>query len=252
MNTAKSYRSDLREFLKFNEQMNLSPVKKKNFEDRASAWLNSTRFQVAPKTTCRRLTSLRSWAKWAWGKNELSEYSPPSPGRSIPHPLVEGVDGIERMLRQATSHDYAALVSLCGYVGLRVGEALTIKYTDFDLHTMMLTVRGKGDKTRIVPVSPRAWEYLTHSYIAAMSRDTMELCDFEDRAARKAITVMGKRAGLSRAVSSHDLRATFATTVFNHTGNQRVVQELLGHAQGTTTEIYIGVVVKQMVQAVDF
>jgi integrase/recombinase XerD len=68
-----------------------------------------------------------------------------------------------------------------------------------------------------------------------------QVIHYSNRSARKAITAMGKRAGLSRAISSHDLRATFATELVNRGVNIRTVQELLGHASVATTEIYTGV-----------
>jgi len=66
------------------------------------------------------------------------------------------------------------------------------------------------------------------------------------------ITLLGERAGLSRPIASHDLRATFGTAVFNKTGNLRTAQELLGHSSSATTEIYTGVDLKQMRDGVDF
>lgn len=125
-----------------------------------------------------------------------------------------------------------------------------MKVAWLDSHDMMLRVRGKGDKERIVPISPRAWDAISDAYVRAMVGDK-KLIHYEDRSARKAITNLGRKAGLCRPIASHDLRATFATEVYNKTLNQRVVQELLGHANGKTTEIYIGVNKYEMIQAVD-
>jgi site-specific recombinase XerD len=78
-----------------------------------------------------------------------------------------------------------------------------------------------------------------------------EVVGLKDRFARRVITELGVRAKLERHTSSHDLRATFATAVYDHTLDQRVVQELLGHSSGTTTEIYIGRSNDQMRKAVE-
>lgn len=155
------------------------------------------------------------------------------------------------MLNVSRNAEQRALVGLCGLAGLRIGEALAMKVNWFNPSVMRLTVRGKGDKERVVPVSPRCWDSISEAYTLAMVGDK-KLIHYEDRSARKAITAIGRRAQLSRKIASHDLRATFATEVYNRTGNQRVVQELLGHANGSTTEVYIGVNQAAMVEAVDF
>lgn len=155
------------------------------------------------------------------------------------------------MISCCRNAEQRALVALCGLVGLRVGEALAMKVSWFDGHAMQLTVRGKGDKTRVVPVSRRAWEVISEAFTLAMVSDG-RLIHYEDRSARKAITTLGRKAELSRKIASHDLRATFATEAYNKCGNQRIVQELLGHASGATTETYIGVQRAAMIEAVDF
>lgn len=117
---------------------------------------------------------------------------------------------------------------------------------------MTLSIRGKGDKYRVVPVSKRCWRAISDAYISSMASGDKLLIHYSDRSARKCITTLGRKAKLARPISSHDLRATFATVVYDRTLNQRVVQELLGHAQGSTTELYIGVAQKAMAEGVDF
>lgn len=245
-NTTKGYCSDLNQFLK---AIGEDSIPMEEFEELAMSWLNLTRYQMEPKTTGRRLTSLRAFGKWAGLTNPLSDYIAPTPGRAIPHPLPEGPDGMRKMIRKAKNNQQAALVGLCGFVGTRIGEALAIKPDNFDLHEMTLTVRGKGDRTRTVPVSDEAWGAVSSAYVLALTQGE-PLIQYKDRFARKIITNLGVRAGLSRPVSSHDLRATFATAALNKTGNLRVVQELLGHASSATTEVYTGVMMHQMREAV--
>lgn len=215
-------------------------------------WLTANRNKVAPKTTGRRLTSLRQFAKWAGWDATFDDYKPPVPLRGQPHPLPEGIEGVKRMIAYTHSERHAALVALCGLCGLRVAEALAVKPSDFNLNEMMLTVRGKGDKSRRVPVSEAAWEVLQFPVIRAFtSGGDKTIVGLRDRYARAVITRIATEAGLMRRVSSHDLRATFATAVYNKTLDQRLVQELLGHASGETTEIYIGVSSKAMHEGVE-
>lgn len=247
-NTAKAYTTDLRMLLEFHETPSI-PME--DYESFAQIWLNETRVDAAPKTTGRRLTSLRAFAKWARWETELSEYRAPIPGKTIPHPIPERLDGLRRLLAVAANEEQRALIGACGYIGLRVGEALAFRTSWFDAQAMLLTVRGKGDKSRVVPVSEQAWKIIAPAFISAMQSDGY-LIHYKDRSARKCITGLGRKAGLQRDISSHDLRATFATVLLEANVNIRVIQELLGHSSVATTEIYTGVGLAALKEAVNF
>lgn len=247
-NTAKAYSTDLRMLLAW---ANLESLAMELFEATAATWLNSTRKLASPKTTGRRLTSLRAFARWAGSPSLLQEYSPPKPGKAVAHPIREGMEGIENMLVHTRNYEQRAMVALMGFAGLRLGEALACRITWLDTHSMRMTVRGKGDKERIVPISKRCWSLMAEAFTAAMCGDGY-LIHYEDRSARKAITALGVKAQLSRPISSHDLRATFATHMLDNGVNIRVVQEILGHANVTTTEVYTGVTMASMTAAVEF
>lgn len=247
-NTAKAYSTDLRMLLEYHKT---SIISMEDFEMMSQIWLNQTRADAAPKTTGRRLTSLRAFAKWARWETELGEYRAPTPGKTIPHPIPEGLDGLRRLLRVASNNEQRALIGACGFIGLRVGEALAFRTTWFDASEMLLTVRGKGDKERIVPVSQHAWEIIAPAFVAAMQSDGY-LIHYQDRSARKCVTSLGRKAGLRREISSHDLRATYATILSENGVNIRVIQELLGHASVSTTEIYTGVGMTALKEAVNF
>lgn len=217
------------------------------------SWLNLTRNHLSPKTINRRLTSLRGFARWMGIRDPLHEYIAPQSGRPIAHPLPEGIEGVYRMLECCKNNEQEALVALCGLVGCRIGESLSTTTDWYDLDSRVVTIRGKGDKVRIVPLSERAWEHTMAAYVLGATRSDHHLVTYKDRFARQVIKNLGKRAGLRREVSSHDLRATFATEALDRSGNNiRVVQELLGHASVTTTEVYTGVRLKQMKDAVEF
>ncbi len=247
-NTVRAYGSDLRAFLISAE----GQVMQEEFEELAQSWLNMTKNFTSPATTARRLTSLKGFAKWAkWGP-VLEDYIAPKPGKTVPHPIPEGAEGVSRMIQCAKNYQQEALVALGGFMGLRVGESLSVTTKSLDLEAMLATVRGKGDKTRTVPVSHTAWTHIAPAYAMAMSREDGLLVTYKDRFARQVITNLGIRAKLRRPVSSHDLRATFATAAYDKTGDIRVVQELLGHNSSQTTEIYTGVRLETLREAVDF
>lgn len=203
------------------------------------AWLNLYRRQRAPKTILRRVTSLRAYCNWADLPDYFASYRCPTPKRSDPHPLPEGQEGVRLMCEAAKSARHAALFALCGYCGTRVSEALSLRTRDVDVDRMCITVRGKGDKTRIVPVSTRAWEYIREAYYQAKDDplNGKRIVPLPGRTARDNIERVGKRV-LRHSVPSHDLRSTFGTELYRRTKDLRLVQELLGHASPDTTVSY--------------
>lgn len=234
--TCKAYSTDLRVCL---AELGETAIPQEDFDEVAMNWLTGNRRKVAAKTTGRRLTSLKKFAKWArWETPGLDDYSAPTPLKGIPHPLPEGMAGVRRMIEVASQERHKALVALCGMCGLRVAEALAVRPSHIDIPNKVLTVYGKGEKERQVPISTEAWEILQRPVLRAFATDS-EVIGLKDRFARRVITNLGERAGLRRSVASHDLRATFATAVYDKTLDQRLVQDLLGHSNGTTTEIYI-------------
>jgi site-specific recombinase XerD len=222
------------------------------YEESGMNWLQANRTRVAPKTSARRLTSLKQFARWAGWGDMFKDYTPPEVPKSQPHPLPEGIEGVFRLIGAASNEKQRSLIALCGLCGCRVAEALTVRPSHFNLHEMTLTIRGKGDKTRVVPVSARAWEIMQVSVTKAFIAGDTSVVGLKDRFARRVITNLGVRAGLARHISSHDLRATFATAIYDKTLDLRLVQELLGHASSDTTEIYTLVSRTKMQEAVEF
>lgn len=180
----------------------------------------------------------------------FQNFKAPTPAATIPHPLPEGIAGVRRLIDKAQVDAHKALIALCGLCGCRISEAISVRPSDFDLHNMILKIRGKGDKSRNVPISPEAWEYLAVPVLKSSMEGNRPVVGILDRNARAVITRLGERCNLARHISSQDLRATFATAVYDKTQDVRLVQELLGHSNSKTTEGYIGVMVDKMRGAV--
>lgn len=167
----------------------------------------------------------------------LAEYRAPKAARGIAHPLPEGVDGITAMLDAARKPEHKAIVALCGILGLRIGEALKVRPSHFNMQRNELRVLGKGDKQRDVPVADSAWVHLMPAIIAAKVNDDV-LIPLHDRSARRAWSRLAEAAGLSHS-SSHDGRMTVGTIMYHRSGGDiRAVQEHLGHSSSMTTENY--------------
>lgn len=204
----------------------------------------------SPKTTLRRITSIRSFGRWA-GVAVLMDYRAPKPADPRPHPLPEGIDGVLTMLYEASTAHHRALIALCGLSGTRINEALVCAPGDIDVLDKMLLVHGKGAKEREVPISAKAWLFIEPALDRARL-DGEPLCaGIADRTARAYITSLGKRCGFERPISSHDLRATYATELHGRGVPLVTIQRLLGHARSDTTEVYIGVTRDAMREAVE-
>lgn len=183
-----------------------------------------------------------------------ADVRPPPPPKRLPKALALG--DVEALLTAAgepgtvlAARDRALLELLYG-TGARISEAVGLDLDDLDLEEQTVLLRGKGGKERRVPVGRYACEaleaYLVRARPALQSAGSGTPAVFlNSRGGRlsrqSAWTVLTKaadRAGLSVEVSPHTLRHSFATHLLDGGADVRVVQELLGHASVTTTQIY--------------
>lgn len=235
LNTVKAYTTDLKLLWMKGRQDQFTP-------ELVTTYLQANRATWSPSTFNRKLGSFRAYAKWLGMGDFLAGYRTPTVAPGLPHPLPGLADDLRAMLKAARKPSHKALVALCGFMGLRISEALAAK--DDDLHSFegggaaWLKVRGKGDKTRDVPVTPEVLRVLLASSEGVGDARFVPLTD---RAARRAWTRIGARAGVSRPTSSHDGRMTFGTLAFNNSKDIRATQELLGHASVEQTQLYTGV-----------
>lgn len=242
----KAYGSDLDGFMLWCKDNSVDP--NEDYESAAGQYLTENRDEWAAKTVQRKLGTLRVFGRWLGLDDPLADYSAPTPPRPVPHPLPGGVQSVLAMAAHANGDDQRALVALCGLCGLRVSEALNVDPADIDYEHRELTVQGKGDRGRTIPIGDKAWELIAPVVGEAVLNGT-KLVDMSNRNARRIITRLGRVAGIPRRVSSHDLRATYGTEAYNRTGNLRAVQELLGHTSSSQTEVYTGVTMEQMRKA---
>lgn len=236
-NTRTAYKMDALSFLTWRLTKPATPTWK-DTEALAAEYLNDGRTTWSPKTTIRRRGTLRRWAEFdGCPFTFLSKYRAPAAPPAVPHPLPEGIQGVYAMIASTSNPKHKALCALTGLVGLRVDEAVNVEPSHINLHERSVTVCGKGEKTRIVPLSDRVLEIIMPAYRHAAKNNTT-LVDLSQSGARKSIRRHGKRAGLSRPVASHDMRATAATEMYARTKDIRAVQEILGHSDVRTTQGY--------------
>lgn len=218
----------------------------------AAAWLKWSREtrKLKASTIIRRKASLLSFSKFIKMEGPfLPHYNAPSIEQRTPHPLPNLEHSLTDLINAARDEGERALIACLGYQGMRMHEALDLSLDKISITEGSINVIGKGDKERRIPLTKKGGEFIipqmVHSHCAGMTN----LLAYQDRTARNLVTAMGERAGISRPIASHDLRATFATVVYRDTKDIRLVQVLLGHADISTTQIYIGLTFDQMREA---
>lgn len=189
------------------------------------------------------------------------DVKPPAPPRRLPKAI--GVDEVERLLAAAGPADTArglrdrALLELLYGTGARISEAVGLAVDDVDLTGAAVRLRGKGGKDRVVPVGRYAREALEAYLVRARPAlgahgpggPALFLNARGGRLSRQSawstLRSAARRAGL-QDVSPHTLRHSFATHLLDGGADVRVVQELLGHASVTTTQVYTLVTVDRL------
>ncbi|TCC34477.1 site-specific tyrosine recombinase XerD [Kribbella speibonae] len=190
---------------------------------------------------------------------------PPVPPQRLPKAL--SVDEVTRILSAAAGAEAepavlatrdAALLEFLYGTGARISEAVGLDVDDIDLDAGAVLLRGKGSKERVVPVGTYAREalsaYLVRGRPDLVSRGrgtpALFLHARGGRLSRQsAWTVLrraAQRAGISKEISPHTLRHSYATHLLDGGADVRVVQELLGHASVTTTQVYTLVTVDKL------
>ncbi|HEU0103929.1 MAG TPA: site-specific tyrosine recombinase XerD [Mycobacteriales bacterium] len=190
------------------------------------------------------------------------QVKPPAPARRLPKALP--VDQVERLLEGAGPPDTAwalrdrALLELLYGTGARISEAVGLAVDDLERGAGLVRLDGKGGKQRVVPVgsyAARAVEaYLVRGRpeLAAAGRGDPALFlnrrggRLSRQSAWAVLRAAAGRAGLSGQVSPHTLRHSFATHLLDGGADVRVVQELLGHASVTTTQVYTLVTIDRL------
>jgi integrase/recombinase XerC len=141
-----------------------------------------------------------------------------------------------------------------------VSELVGLNLEDIDLLSGLLRVRGKGKKERMVPIGSCAneaiKEYLDVSQINPSEKSVPLFLNrrktrLTDRSVRRILLKCASRAALKKGISPHTIRHTFATHLLDRGADLRSVQELLGHANLSTTQIYTHVSAKRLKEAYD-
>jgi integrase/recombinase XerD len=212
---------------------------------------------LAPTSLRRRAASIRGFYRFAFGdglidRDIAAHLDLPRQPRLLPETLT--VAEVDALLEAAPDLRARALLELLYAAGLRVSEALGLDREDLSTDGGFVRVIGKGDKERLVPVGDIALDWLARweaegrpallalAHVAPLRGGPLFLGDRGGRLARQQafaiVKAAARTAGLPAAVSPHTLRHSFATHLLEGGADLRIVQELLGHASISTTQLY--------------
>jgi integrase/recombinase XerD len=212
---------------------------------------------LAPTSLRRRAASIRGFYRFAYGdgligRDVAAHIDLPRQPRLLPETLT--VAEVDALLEAALDLRSRALLELLYAAGLRVSEALGLDREDLSTDGGFVRVIGKGDKERLVPVGDIALDWLqrwltearppllARLHVEPLRGGPLFLGDRGGRLARQQAFAIVKHAarlaGLPDAVSPHTLRHSFATHLLEGGADLRIVQELLGHASISTTQLY--------------
>jgi len=206
---------------------------------------------LSPKSLQRRLSACRSFYRWLLRHGRIA--SDPSTGLRAPKaprklPQVLDADEAVRLVEVPTDAPLGlrdrALMELFYSSGLRLSELCALRWRDLDLAEGFVTVIGKGSKERKVPVGSHARNALAQWRADQHAGDEAHVFPgrgggaISQRAVQIRIRQLAQRQGLFKHVHPHMLRHSFASHILESSGDLRGVQELLGHADIATTQIY--------------
>ena len=212
---------------------------------------------IHPRSQCRILSGVRSFFRFlqtdGYRDDDPSELlESPVLGEYLPEVLSpDEVDTLENSidLSKWEGHRNRAIIEVLFSCGLRVSELINLKLSNLYLDEQYIRVFGKGSKERLIPISPKAIKELAfwfddrrHMTIKQGEEDYVFLNRRGAHLTRTMILIMIKRqaveAGITKTISPHTLRHSFATALLEGGADLRAIQAMLGHESIGTTEIY--------------
>ncbi len=259
LNTIEAYRRDLTEFSDFCTEKGAEEV-----QNITRSHINGYIMMLHDKSltatsVMRKTASLRGFFKWLCA-NEICTTNPaltleqPKVPKKLPKVMT--VEEINTLLSQNLNKCEKVILELLYGCGLRVSELVNLKINDMDLSAKYLQCTGKGSKERIVPIGSKALKAIKdyekeRDFILQKNRLTSKnllLTEDGKNITRQEVYTFIHKLGekIHKSISPHTLRHTFATHLLENGADLRVVQELLGHSDVATTQLYTHISKKRL------
>lgn len=257
LHTVREYTSDLEEFFAF---LHAEGIQKITEVEYIHARLYVTKLydeQKARTSISRKISSIRSFFRFLNREQNIDD----APFRSLYHPKKEErlpsffyEEELKELFEKNEGDEpiqirNMALLELLYATGMRVSECVSLELTDIDFHYNIVRVMGKGRKERIIPFGQYAHDalirYIEQVRPILMKKENhqkvfvnMRGGELTTRGVRYILSEMIENASMHTKIYPHMLRHTFATHLLNNGADMRTVQELLGHANLSSTQIY--------------
>lgn len=264
-NTINSYGIDLKLFLEYLRENEIPSFKQVNKEVIVNYMQSEKNNNKANSSILRSVSSLRKFFQYL-AQEKIIEKDPmllidtPKKKQHLPQVLTK--EEVEKLLRSSNTGQVLglrdrAMLELMYATGLRISEIINLKLEDLHLTMGTLQTLGKGHKERIVPVGDEAIKWINRYLEEArpkllkQKRSNYLFLNFHGnnltrQGVWKNLKAEVRKAGIQKNITPHTLRHSFATHILENGADLRIVQELLGHADISTTQIYTHLSNKQL------
>ena len=250
-NTINSYENDLNKFEEYYKNKDLLKITSKDIEKYIQ-----TLSDLASTTVSHNISSLKTFYSYFLKQGRISNNPTDgikSPKLGIHLPTYLTIDEVNKLLdievTDAFSSRNKAILELMYATGLRISEVISLEFKNIDYDECIIRVMGKGSKERIVPVNDYAIKYLKEyidNYRPELVKNEINNYIFLNNHGRmltrqgifKMIKNYAALKNIKKTIGPHTLRHTFATHLLENGADLRVIQELLGHSDISTTQIY--------------
>lgn len=254
-NSLLAYERDLKDYLAFLEKKKVTDLSRVNPREIREFLMSLKEHQLASSTISRHLVAVKIFHRFLVRERHLkqdvtSALESPKTWKRLPHAL--SVQDVEKMIkvpnaRTARGVRDRAILELFYATGMRVSELVNLKLSDMNLESSFLKCTGKGNKERIIPLGRMAQEAIQAYLDRVRNKLTTKAQElfisqqkkkFSRQSLWGIIKKYAKDARINKRITPHTLRHSFATHLLERGADLRVVQELLGHSDISTTQIY--------------
>jgi integrase/recombinase XerD len=268
LKTVEAYSGDLQTFLQFLDTQNIACVQDADTAVILKYIIDLRRNGLAPRSRARNLVALRGFYRFLIETGVLTDNAAslvdlPKSGMKLPDVLT--TKQVERLLESPDRGTLrgvrdAAMLELIYAAGLRVSELIGLRISAINLEAGFVRVLGKGSKERFVPIGRKAMlalqDYLTHARPSLLKTKQVSHYLFVARAGNpmtrqgfwKLLRKYAFQAGITKKISPHSLRHSFATHLLEGGADLRAVQVMLGHVDIATTQIYTHVAKQRLIE----